>query len=304
MTARDASSADQALRTIGFIGLGKMGQPMATNLISRGFELVVFDADLARTQALCEQAGARAADQVCEVGPRADALITMLPDGAAVRSVLLDGEPNLAGSLRAGALVIDMSSSAPHQTIELGRALETKDVGLIDAPVSGGVKRAVDATLSVMVGGGPAEVTRARPVLEAMAETIIPTGALGTGHAMKALNNYVSSAGLIAAIEAVQVGAAFGLNPEVMVDILNVSTGRNNSTELKLKQQVLSGAFNSGFALGLMSKDVATAHELARRLGHATPLADACTAIWKDAEDRIGGTADHTAIARYLQELS
>jgi 3-hydroxyisobutyrate dehydrogenase len=120
---------------------------------------------------------------------------------------------------------------------------------------------------------------------------------------MKALNNYVSAAGLVAAAEAVIVGSHFGLDPLVIVEVLNASTGRNNSTENKLKQQVLSGDFASGFAMSLMAKDLHTAAGIARHLGVAAPLAEACEALWAEAGDKLGSGADHTEIFRYLAQL-
>ena len=197
-----------------------------------------------------------------------------------------------------------MSSSAPVGTRALGTDLAARGIALVDAPVSGGVKRAIDGTLAIMVGGEAADIERARPLLAAMGRDIFPTGALGSGHAMKALNNYVSAAGLAAAAEAVLVGERFGLDPGVMVDILNASTGRNNATENKLKQFILSRRYGAGFSLGLMAKDLRTALETAEATATPAPLAAACIAMWNAAEARLGGAADHTEIARYLELLS
>jgi 3-hydroxyisobutyrate dehydrogenase len=170
--------------------------------------------------------------------------------------------------------------------------------GFVDAPVSGGVKRAVDGSLAIMVGGENATIDRIQPVLVAMGKSIFRTGLLGSGHAMKALNNYVSGAGLVAAIEALRIGQAFGLEPGVIVDVLNASTGRNNSTENKLKQFVIPENFASGFALGLMAKDIEAARDLAAATGIAAPLADRCAALWEAGAKRLGLSADHTEIGR------
>jgi 3-hydroxyisobutyrate dehydrogenase len=230
----------------------------------------------------------------------------MLPDGKIVRKVLCgtagSNDGVLAG-LAAGSLVIDMSSSAPVGTRELGAELAVRGVALVDAPVSGGVKRAVDGTLAIMAGGAAADIERCRPLLAAMGRDIFPTGPLGSGHAMKALNNYVSAAGLAAAAEAVLVGRRFGLDPAVMTDILNASTGRNNATENKLKQFILSRRYSAGFSLGLMAKDLRTALETAEATATPAPLAAACIALWNAAEARLGAAADHTAIAQYLETL-
>jgi 3-hydroxyisobutyrate dehydrogenase len=289
---------------IGFVGLGNMGAPMAENLLKAGFELAVADADPGRLAGFANRAALPAS--LADFGRASDLVVTMLPDGKIVRKVLC-GSPGsndgiLAG-LAVGSLVIDMSSSAPVGTRELGAALAARGVALVDAPVSGGVKRAADGTLAIMVGGEAADIERCRPLLAAMGRDIFPTGKLGSGHAMKALNNYVSAAGLAAAAEAVLVGQRFGLDPAVMTDILNASTGRNNATENKLKQFILSRRYGAGFSLGLMAKDLRTALETAEATHTPAPLAAACIALWNQAEAKLGPAADHTAIAQYLETL-
>jgi 3-hydroxyisobutyrate dehydrogenase len=289
---------------IGFIGVGKMGRPMARRLVAAGYKLLLADAAAAHVDALAAETGAARADSLAQLGGACDVVITMLPDGAIVRAVLCGGAGDsvLAG-LRAGALVLDMSSSSPIGTRQLEPVLATRGVGLLDAPVSGGVKRAVDGTLAIMVGGDAGLLERARPVLAAMGRDIFHAGPLGAGHAMKALNNYVSAAGLVAAAEAVRMGTRFGLDPARMVDILNASTGRNNSTENKFKQFVLPRSFSSGFSLALMAKDLRTALEVAEATDTGAPLAARCVALWNDAAARLEPDADHTAIMRYLELL-
>jgi 3-hydroxyisobutyrate dehydrogenase len=292
---------------VGFIGIGKMGLPMARRLAGAGYELVVADASLARVDALlAETRNARAAS-LAQLGGACDVVITMLPDGKAVHAVLCgaDGRGDAGGSvlagLRAGSFVLDMSSSSPMGTRQLEPLLAARGVGLLDAPVSGGVKRATDGTLAIMVGGDAALLARARPLLAAMGRDIFHAGPLGAGHAIKALNNYVSAAGLVAAAEAVRIGTRFGLDPARMVDILNASTGRNNSTENKLKQFILPRDFASGFALALMAKDLRTAMDVAAATGTGAPLGAACVALWNDAAQHLEPDADHTAIMRYLE---
>jgi 3-hydroxyisobutyrate dehydrogenase len=205
--------------------------------------------------------------------------------------------------LEPASIIVEMSSSAPLGTRKLGEEMIAAGFEFIDAPVSGGVKRAVDGTLAIMVGGDAATIDRVDPVLAAMGRSIFRTGLLGSGHAMKALNNYVSAAGLVAAVEALQVGRKFGLDPALMADILNVSSGKNNTTELKLKQFIISQSFNAGFPLRLMAKDVRTADELAHALGISTPLADLCAKLWDDAAADLSEAADHTEIIRYMERL-
>ena len=148
----------------------------------------------------------------------------MLPNGKVVRDVLLGAE-GFAKLLARGTLVIDMSLSAPTDTISLAKDLGAIGIPLIDAPVSGGVRRAVDGSLAIMAGGPAAEVERARPMFAAMGKSVFATGPIGSGHAIKALNNYVSAAGLIAAAEALLVGRPFGLEPNTIIDVLSAWTG-------------------------------------------------------------------------------
>ena len=293
--------------TIGFIGLGNMGRPMTTRLSGAGHRLLLLDLDRTLTESLAKELGQQAAASLEALGAACDVVITMLPDGKTVRRVLLgeagDGTGAVAGSLKKGAIVVDMSSSSPVGTRELGDALAKMDIRLVDAPVSGGVRRAVDGTLAIMVGGDPATIEALQPVFAPMGKPMV-AGGLGAGHAIKALNNYVSAAGLLAACEAVRAGARFGLEPATIVDIINASTGVNNSTLVKMKPFVLSGSYADGFGLALMAKDLRTALEVADATGMQTALADTVVRVWNDAEQKLGATKDvsvhHTAIDRYL----
>jgi 3-hydroxyisobutyrate dehydrogenase len=288
---------------IGFIGLGNMGRPMARRLAEAGYRLVVADKDEEAVRYFLAVNGARAsaAGSLAQLGRSVEAVITMLPDGKTVREVAL-GEAGFASSLRANSIVVDMSSSDPVGTRELGTRLEARGIHLVDAPVSGGVKRADDGSLAAMVGGDPETIDHVRPLLDAMAKQIVLTGPLGSGHAMKALNNLVSAAGLWIAAEALLIGKHFGLAPDTMVDVLNASTGRNNSTENKFKQQILSRTFSSGFSLGLMAKDLRTAQDLAAATGSFAPFTRECAALWNEAAGKLGESADHTAAVRILEQ--
>lgn len=285
---------------IGFVGLGNMGAPMVANLCAAGFEVWVHD--------LSHEVQARvAAETASHVTPNpgrlaevADVLILMLPNGAIVREFLCGSSNGAApvDRLRFGSVVVDMGSSAPAGTRTLGKILAERGVALVDAPVSGGVAKARTGKLAMMTGGDTTTIAAVEPVLAAMASSIMHVGPLGAGHAMKALNNYVSAAGLTAACEAVAVASHFGIEPEMALQVLNASTGRNNSTETKLGPFILSQAFNSGFSLGLMRKDLATALELAREVGVEPDLMDDLADLWGRAEKRLGSSSDHTEIAK------
>jgi 3-hydroxyisobutyrate dehydrogenase len=287
---------------IGFVGIGNMGWPMAANLARAGFPLSVFDADRARAQRFAAEFGATAASSLAELGRAADIVVAMLPTGAIGRQALLEGERGaLAAALAKGTVVVDMSSSEPVGTQALGAALAGRGVALVDAPVSGGVPRAAAGTLTLMIGGDDAPIARARPALEAMGKQLFRTGPLGSGHAMKALNNYVAAAAFVASTEALRVGRRFGLAPETMVDIMNASTGRNFNSEMTLKQHVISGAYATGFQLGLMAKDVQIAADLADGIAIDAPLARLVRTLWADARENLGERADFTAAVKHWQ---
>ena len=295
MTAKPAIVPPAA---VAVIGLGNMGVPMGARLIKAGFAVTGFDVSEAARQNFAA-AGGRTANDVAAAVSSADVVITLLPDGKIVREAVNVLRPHL----NPAAVVVDMSSSDPIGTRALGEELIAAGYEFVDAPVSGGVKRAADGTLAIMVGGAAATVGRIGALLGAMGTSIFRTGALGSGHAMKALNNYVSSAGLIATVEALRIGRKFGLDPALMTDILNVSSGKNNTTELKLKQFIISETFADGFPLRLMAKDVRTADDMAHALGIVTPLADLCAQLWDAAAQALDEKANHTKVLRYMEGL-
>jgi 3-hydroxyisobutyrate dehydrogenase len=217
----------------------------------------------------------------------------MLPTGAIVRDVLV-GARGVAPELPRGALIIDMSSSEPEGTRELGATLTGLGVSLVDAPVSGGVPRATDASLTIMIGGNGAAIARARPVLELMGKRLFEVGTLGAGHAMKALNNYVSAAAFEATSEALLIGKRFGIDPTLLIDILNVSTGRTFHSELSMKDHVIAGRHAAGFLLALAAKDVGIAARLAAALKIPAPMLALSAAQMSAASAALGPKADVT----------
>lgn len=278
---------------IGFVGLGNMGVPMSAAIAAAGAPLTVFDIDAPRGAAHAAAIGATAAPDLAALGAASDVVVTMLPTGQIVRSAVL--EQGLVDGLAPGALVIDMSSSVPHGSVALAEALAERGIGFVDAPVSGAVPRARTATLTIMAGAADdATFARAEPVLRMMGDRIFRTGGIGTGHAMKALNNYVAAAGFAAGAEAMILGERFGLDPAVALDVMKVSTGRNFSTEMTLPGEVLTGRFQSGFGLALLAKDVRIAADLADSLGAGLPLVAATSAWWDTALADRGEDRDHT----------
>lgn len=280
--------------TVGFIGLGTMGWPMARNLVRAGLRVVVSDRDATRRDAFADEYACRSAATPSDFAG-VDYVVTMLPTGQIVRRALLEQDGGVAGGLRDGCVVIDMSSSDPTGTRELGDELAGRGLGVVDAPVSGGAAKAETGELSVMLGGDDsATIERAAGVVDALAARIFRTGPLGSGHALKALNNYVAAAGFTAAAEALLVGRKFGLDPNVLVDVLNTSTGRNFSTEYTFQEHVLPGSFATGFSLGLMAKDVGLAADLAGAMETPAPLCRAVQERLGEALTELDGASDHS----------
>lgn len=225
-------------------------------------------------------------------------MVCLLPDSDAVETVL-SGDGGLLSSVAAGALIIDMGSSDPRRTVALAERAAAGGVDYVDAPVSGGIRRARTGELTVMFGGDPAHLERARPLLDAVGTTVIHVGRVGSAHAMKALNNLLSAMNLVGSLEVMEVGRRFGIDPVTMLGTLNASTGQSNVTMTKI-DRVLDGSLDSGFALRLMLKDITTAMQIARETESPTPLGDVCIELWRTAARELPPDADQLAIASLL----
>jgi 3-hydroxyisobutyrate dehydrogenase len=285
--------------TVGFVGIGNMGWPMAANLVKAGYTVTVYDLDPAQAHRFADEHRARVATALKDL---ADCrfVVTMLPTGKEVREALLEAEGGgAAAHLKPGTIAIDMSSAEPVGTRAIGADLARHGIAFVDAPVSGGVTRAADGTLTIMIGGDPEAVTIAKPVLSAMGGKLFEVGSLGCGHAMKALNNFLAATSFAATSEAVLIGERFGLDPNVMADIFNVSTGKTFCSENLLKQEILSERFGSGFAAGLLAKDVKIATDLGEEIGIDAPVSRLIRDRWAEARDGLGGNADHTRAAAF-----
>jgi 3-hydroxyisobutyrate dehydrogenase len=303
---------------IGFIGLGNMGIPMTRRLVAAGHHVRGFDTSAEAVRDFAAQADGpgqvTAAGDLAAVGTGADAVILMLPDSNIVERVVLGrlaSEPplqaggaaadGLLASLAPGTVIIDMSSSDPARTKLLAGQVAEAGVTLIDAPVSGGVTGAQAGTLTVMVGGPSELFERFRPLLSAMGQRVVHAGDTGAGHAVKALNNLMSAANLLVASEALTAGRRFGLDPVVMLEIINGSSGRSTATETKWPNNVLPGKFEPGFAARLMVKDIRLALAIEQAAGVPSAASEAVVAVWEAALPDIAD-ADHTAIARWLAD--
>jgi 3-hydroxyisobutyrate dehydrogenase len=292
-----------SLPTVAFIGIGKMGWHMAGHLVRAGFRVLPLDVNPEIGAKFATEHGTAIA--VPADFAEASIIVTMLPTSADVAEALLGASSTIRPFLAAGALVIDMSSSQPLETQVLGEALATVGVHLVDAPVSGGTVGAEKGTLTIMLGADAEEdAQRALPVVEALSARVFRVGKLGAGHALKSLNNYVAAAGFIAASEALIAAQEYGLDPNLFLDVLSVSTGRNFSTEMTLKLNVVPGTYDSGFPLALMTKDVKIANDLAHQLGTRSAMSDAVVAQLSAALDVLGNdpSADHALAAKVWKE--
>ncbi|MFI6072102.1 NAD(P)-dependent oxidoreductase [Actinoplanes sp. NPDC051343] len=282
--------------TVGFVGLGNMGGPMSARLVRAGFRVNGFDPAADARDALTE-AGGTAVPKLAGAVAGAATVVLMLPNSDIVSATVRD-EGFVAGP---GTVVVDMSSSEPLRTRELAAELKERGVTLLDAPVSGGVTRARAGTLTIMTGGDPTDLARVSPVLSAMGTTT-RAGDVGSGHAVKALNNLLSATHLLVTSEAMLAGEKFGLDPEVMLEIFNRSSGRSGSTENKWPDFILPGTFDSGFGLRLMLKDMGIAVGLAEQVGTPDPLGRAATELWARAAEVLEAGADHTEIVNWLRK--
>lgn len=290
------------VKTIAFVGLGNMGMPMAAQLAAKGFTLALFDQRSEMVSAFVAAHGGRPASTLSDAARGADAAITMLPNDKVVGEVVL-GEGGLASALAPGATVIDMGTSDPRATVEIGEALRARGIAYIDAPVMGGVVFAKNGTLDVMVGGKDEDIERCVPVFSAVGRGLFRCGALGSGHALKALANYVNAAALVTLVEALAIGRKFGLDTEVMADALvQMCTGRQHPLEKKVIPHVLTHKFGTGMALGLIAKDMSIAANFGRSIGAMTPLADCVHQVWIEAEAKFGANADQTEVARLWED--
>jgi 3-hydroxyisobutyrate dehydrogenase len=281
--------------SVGFVGLGRMGEPMVRRLVAGGVEVRGYDAAPAAVAAL--HGVITSVDSAAAAADGVPVVILMLPDSNIVEKVLDGG---LLAALAPGTVVVDMSSSEPLRTRALAGRVAEHGATLVDAPVSGGVSGARGGTLAIMVGGPDAATVALRPLLELMGKPH-HVGGVGAGHALKALNNLMSAAHLLASSEAILAGQRFGLDPVVMLDVVNGSSGRSGSTQTKWPNFIVPETYSSGFSAGLMVKDIRIALGLLEATGVPSALTERTVALWAEAVDELGPDADHTEIARWLR---
>ena len=291
--------------SLGFIGLGVMGAPMAGHLARAGHRLSLLDADAGAAARLAASlgGGAQALATPAAVAAASDIVLTMLPHGGVVQEVAL-GADGLVHGLRRGALLLDCSSAEPWLTQATAAALAERGASLVDAPVSGAAWGAAAAELVFMVGGADADVARVRPLLDVMGRAVFHLGGVGSGHAMKCLNNMITAMTFSATAEGLVIGKRYGPDPAAMVDVLNASTGQSWITQNHIRQRILSRSFDDPFKLALMLKDVGIANTLARETGSAAPMAGLGQQLWQAAARAAGPEASVSELVRWVEQLS
>ena len=266
---------------------------MAANLVKGGHEVFLFDADPSRAGAAAAEIAAAPLANLRECAV-AEIIVTMLPDGHAVQAVAL-GDNGIASFANPGTIVIDMSSSQPMLTRATGAALKARDITFIDAPVSGGVAKAITGTLTIMIGSDNARaLLQAKPVLRCIGTTFFEVGGLGSGHAAKALNNVAAAANYAVLAEALLAAERYGIEPEMFVDVVSASTGQSFMSSVVMKNFVLTKKFNTGFTVGLLAKDAAIAAELCSKLGIDAPHIALASQRWTQARDALGAGEDNS----------
>jgi 3-hydroxyisobutyrate dehydrogenase-like beta-hydroxyacid dehydrogenase len=289
--------------TIGFVGLGVMGAPMATHLARAGHRMRLHDADAAVARQLASELGAsaQAFDTPAALAEGCDVVVTMLPNGQVVQRVAL-GEQGLRLGLNAGALLLDTSSAEPWLTRQTAAALAERGVAMVDAPVSGAQWGAQEAQLVFMVGGATADVARVRPLLDVMGRAVNHVGGLSAGHMMKCINNLITAITFSATMEGLTLGKRVGLDPAAMVEVLNESTGGSWISRNHIAQRVLSRSFDDPFKLDLMLKDMGIALGLAQDAQLPMPLSGLGQQLWRAAALAAGPGVSVSELARWVEQ--
>ena len=290
---------------IGFIGVGTMGLPMAVNLVKKGFAVIAFDLNRAAAQAAAG-AGMTAAASAAEAVAGADLVITMLPSSPHVESAFT-GDGGVLMAARKGTLLVDMSTIDPAVTRRLAAAAAERGLRFVDAPVSGGVPRATDGTLAIMVGGAPADFEAARPALAAMGANVIHVGPVGSGEVAKLCNNLIAGVAAVAVSEAFRIAEGFGVDPKVITEVISKSSGNTWVMEHMhpvpglVARSASTNEYRPGFMTDLMCKDVGLAVDAARGLRIPLFVAPAAQQVYRLASSHGLGRKDFTSVYTFLK---
>jgi len=289
------------MKKIGFIGLGIMGKPMSKNLLKAGYPLVVYDI-VAETVDEVVKAGAEKGTSPKDVAAKADAIITMLPNSPHVKEVVLE-KNGIIETMRPGSILIDMSSIAPLVSREVAAALAAKKIRMLDAPVSGGEPKAIDATLSIMVGGNRADFDEYLPILKTMGASVVLCGEIGAGNVTKLANQIVVAANIAAVSEALVLATKAGVNPDLVFQAIR--GGLAGSTVMDAKSpMMLDRNFKPGFRINLHIKDLNNVLDTAKGISAPTPLTEEAMKMMLSLRDDGMGDNDHSALVRYYEKIA
>ena len=285
---------------IAFLGLGDIGELIASHLTRDPFDLVVWNRTTSKAHDFSRKHVVRMAETPAEAVKAAEIVITCLPSSVEVEAVL-HGEHGMLDSLREGAVLIDCTSGDPPTSRSIAAELGERGVDFIDAPVSGGTTAAKAGTLTVMWGGEESVFERVRSVVEAFGRKIVHAGPVGAGDALKAVNNALLAVHILSAAEGLAILVKAGVNPATALDVINASSGRSNSSENLIPQRVLTRAFPRTFRLALLEKDIGIAAVLAEELGVRTPLISLTAARFHEARAKLGEQADHVEAVKMVE---
>lgn len=288
------------MKKAGVVGLGNMGRGMALSLQRGGFEVLGYDASPEARSAL-EREGVPVASSLAEVAKAVDVLILSLPTSDIVEQVVF-GPDGLIQSAAAGLVVVDTTTADPNSTRKVAKALDEVGIKFVDAPVSGGPKGAITATMGMVLGGEKSVVDAIEPVLAAMSAKRVHVGPVGAGHTAKLLNNLVTGAHLIIAGEAARIATAAGLDPQLIFEGLNAGSAGSKVIQNNFPNWIFNDAFDSGFTMKLMRKDLRLAMALIRETSAAAPLAKETGRLWADSVDEIEDAEDFNRIVQFVEK--
>lgn len=285
------------MTAVGVIGLGNMGRGMALRLASAGHTIAGYDI-APESRAGIAVAGVETTETILALCARSDLLILSLPNAEVVEAVMT-GPDGVLAHARPGTLIVDTTTSYPETTRRMAQCAQERGLAFLDAPVSGGPKGAHAGTMTMVIGGEAADLARAEPVLAAISAKRVHVGPVGAGHVAKLVNNLLCASHLLTAAEALAIIRGAGLDPAEVMAGVNAGSGRSAVTEVNLPNWVLNGAFNSGFSIGLMRKDVGLASRLVEELGLDLPMAAAAARLWEEAYAELGANTDFNAITAH-----
>jgi 3-hydroxyisobutyrate dehydrogenase len=284
---------------IAFLGLGAIGEPMASHLAHEPFVLTVWNRSADKAREFGAKYGVRVAATAAEAVIGADVVITCVPSSREVEELVTGG---VAQAMLEGSILVDCTSGDPSTSRRVAESLAPRRIAFVDAPVSGGVKGAIAGTLTIMCGGAETDIDRVRPVLEAFGKKIIRCGDIGAGDAVKAMNQALLAIHIWSAGEALAVLSKLGVDTQVALDVINGSSGRSNSSENLFPERVMTRAFPRTFKLALLDKDVRIAAGIAEENGIEAPLMELTTRLFAEARKILGEEADHVEAVRVIED--